>query len=211
MNTKQRILDAALTLFSERGYSAVRVSDIADAVGIKAPSLYKHFKGKQQIFDLCIEAFTARMEQARSELHLPGTPQAGVDYTTASTEEIVRIADGLFLFYLQDDVAAKFRRMLTMERYRNPRLDELFDTYFAGGAVTYEESVFSELMQAKVIRAGNPHLIAMRFYAPIFYLLQKYDTRPDQIAEARQELEGMVREFCDTYQLQGVRDDHAAD
>ena len=51
MTTKQKILNEALTLFSEKGYSAVYVSDIADAVGIKAPSLYKHYKSKQEIFD----------------------------------------------------------------------------------------------------------------------------------------------------------------
>ena len=44
MSTKERILNEALRLFSEKGYSDVYVSDIAEAVGIKAPSLYKHYK-----------------------------------------------------------------------------------------------------------------------------------------------------------------------
>lgn len=35
-NTRERILDAALDLMSERGYGAVSVRDLADAVGIKA-------------------------------------------------------------------------------------------------------------------------------------------------------------------------------
>ena len=51
MNTKSRILDASLTLFSEKGYHAVSVAEIADAVGIKAPSLYKHYKSKRDIFN----------------------------------------------------------------------------------------------------------------------------------------------------------------
>ncbi|MBO5426201.1 MAG: TetR family transcriptional regulator, partial [Lachnospiraceae bacterium] len=38
MNTKKRIIEEALILFSERGYSDVYVGDIAKAVGIKAPS-----------------------------------------------------------------------------------------------------------------------------------------------------------------------------
>ena len=50
-DTKQRILDEALRLFSQSGYDAVSVERIASAVGIKAPSLYKHFKSKQEIFD----------------------------------------------------------------------------------------------------------------------------------------------------------------
>ena len=50
MTTKQKILNEALTLFSEKGYNAVYVGDIAAAVGIKAPSLYKHYKSKKDIF-----------------------------------------------------------------------------------------------------------------------------------------------------------------
>ena len=47
MNTKQKILLESLRLFSQRGYDAVSVEQIAAAVGIKAPSLYKHYKSKQ--------------------------------------------------------------------------------------------------------------------------------------------------------------------
>ena len=53
-DTKGRILSAALELFSKRGYEAVTVEQIAQAVGIKAPSLYKHFKSKRDIFDLSL-------------------------------------------------------------------------------------------------------------------------------------------------------------
>lgn len=50
-NTKQRILAEALNLFSKNGYQAVSVEQIAKVVGIKAPSLYKHYNSKQDIFD----------------------------------------------------------------------------------------------------------------------------------------------------------------
>lgn len=49
-DTKQRILEKSLELFSTKGYDAVSVGEIAKAVGIKAPSLYNHFPGKQAIF-----------------------------------------------------------------------------------------------------------------------------------------------------------------
>lgn len=48
-SARQRIMDAALTVFSARGYTAAGVEDIAAAAGIKAPSLYKHFKNKRHI------------------------------------------------------------------------------------------------------------------------------------------------------------------
>jgi AcrR family transcriptional regulator len=199
MNTKQKILNEALTLFSEKGYSSVYVGDIADAVGIKAPSLYKHYKSKQEIFDSCVKVFSERMEDIRTGLRLPDTAKAGIDYQTVTTETLIEIANGLFMFYWQDDVAAKFRKMLMIERYHNPELNELFEDLFINGAVRHEEKIFSDLIQAKIIKNENPHIIALRFYTPIFYLLQKYDMHPDMIAEANKELTLMVQEFCNTY------------
>ena len=58
MSTGERIVYEALVLFSKKGYSDVYVAEIASAVGIKAPSLYKHFKSKQDIFDECAKFFT---------------------------------------------------------------------------------------------------------------------------------------------------------
>ena len=101
MNTKQKILNEALTLFSEKGYSSVYVGDIADAVGIKAPSLYKHYKSKQEIFDSCVKVFSERMEDIRTGLRLPDTAKAGIDYQTVTTETLIEIANGLFMFYWQ--------------------------------------------------------------------------------------------------------------
>ena len=199
MNTKQKILNEALTLFSEKGYSSVYVGDIADAVGIKAPSLYKHYKSKQEIFDSCVKVFSERMEDIRTGLRLPDIAKAGIDYQTVTTETLIEIANGLFMFYWQDDVAAKFRKMLMIERYHNPELNELFEDLFINGAVRHEEKIFSDLIQAKIIKNENPHIIALRFYTPIFYLLQKYDMHPDMIAEANKELTLMVQEFCNTY------------
>lgn len=199
MNTKQKILNEALTLFSEKGYSSVYVGDIADAVGIKAPSLYKHYKSKQEIFDSCVKVFSERMEDIRTGLRLPDTAKAGIDYQTVTTETLIEIANGLFMFYWQDNVAAKFRKMLIIERYHNPELNELFEDLFINGAVRHEEKIFSDLIQAKIIKNENPHIIALRFYTPILYLLQKYDMHPDMIEEANEELTLMVQEFCNTY------------
>ena len=47
MTTRDKILDEALTLFAENGYDGTSVEEIAEKVGIKAPSLYNHFKGKR--------------------------------------------------------------------------------------------------------------------------------------------------------------------
>ena len=64
MTTKEKILDAALTLFAENGYNGTSVEQIANIVGIKAPSLYKHFKGKEDILNAIIDSAELRYEES---------------------------------------------------------------------------------------------------------------------------------------------------
>lgn len=209
MTTKQKILNEALTLFAEKGYSAVYVGEIADAVGIKTPSLYKHYKSKQDIFNSCVEVFAERMENIRNNMQLPGSKTASFSYETIAEEHLIEVANALFMFYLQDNVAAKFRKMLMIERYHNPEINRLFEDFFIIGAIDHEKEIFSKLIDAKVIKGENPHIIALRFYTPIFYLLQKYDMRPNEIEEAKHELTLVVQEFCKTYK--GTRNDNEKD
>lgn len=199
MSTKDRILSEALILFAEKGYSAVFVNDIADAVGIKAPSLYKHYKGKQNIFDSCVQKFYERMTEVKSDLQLPDSPTSELSYETASTEMIVSFAEGLFKFYLRDEVAAGFRKILMIERFQNPELNKIYEDLFIHGAVAHEEGIFKDLIKKGVLKNEDPHILALRFYTPIYYLLQKYDAHPDKDEEALEELRSIVKEFCETY------------
>ena len=195
----KKIRNEALILFSEKGYSDVFVGDIATAVGIKAPSLYKHFKGKQEIFDSGVEKFFERMNQVRNGLQLPGTSQSNISYKTVDLDKLTEFAIGLFMFYWKDDIAARFRKILMIERYRNPELNRIYEELFARGAVEYEEKILAELINAGVLKQEEPHIIALRFYSPIYFLLQKYDMWPDKEEEAKQELTSLICEFCETY------------
>ncbi|MFC7063894.1 TetR/AcrR family transcriptional regulator [Halobacillus seohaensis] len=65
--TEQKIIDASLECFAYSGYQNTSLSDIADKVGIKKPSLYNHFPSKEAIFLRVLD------EVARKELtHLEG-------------------------------------------------------------------------------------------------------------------------------------------
>ena len=64
MSTKERILQEALTLFAENGYDGTGVEQIAEKVGIKAPSLYKHFKGKEDILNALIDSAEEYYEES---------------------------------------------------------------------------------------------------------------------------------------------------
>lgn len=64
---KTEIITVAAKLFKEKGYSAVTMRDIAQAMDIKAASLYNHIKSKQEILVLIIieiaEEFTTTMDE----------------------------------------------------------------------------------------------------------------------------------------------------
>lgn len=99
----------------------------------------------------------------------------------------------------KDEVASRFRRMLMLERYRNQDLNKIYEDLFIHGAVQHEETIFSSLIAAGVIKKVDVHVAALRFYTPIYYLLQKYDMHPEQEEDAKKELVTMVTEFCETY------------
>ncbi len=68
---KTEIITTASRLFKEKGYNAVSMRDIAQAMGIKASSLYNHISGKQEILSTLIltvaREFTSGMEQVLSK------------------------------------------------------------------------------------------------------------------------------------------------
>jgi AcrR family transcriptional regulator len=117
MTTKERILDEALTLFSKNGYDGVSVKDIANAVGIKDSSLYKHFKSKYEIFETIIQQMGNRVEEMHNKLQVPDARSQDVSlcFANMTTETLVEITKKLFLFYLKDSVVGRLRRLLTIE------------------------------------------------------------------------------------------------
>ena len=67
--TEQRIVDAATRLFGERGYHAVGMRELADAVGIRPASLYNHYRSKQELlFAIAHGTMTALDEGARAAI-----------------------------------------------------------------------------------------------------------------------------------------------
>jgi len=72
-DARQRILDAATQLFADQGYDATSVNAIAEAVGIRAPSLLYHFPSKDQLRDAVLEALLARWKDRIPQLLLAAT------------------------------------------------------------------------------------------------------------------------------------------
>ncbi len=62
-DTKSKIIEVSLEMFSIGGYETVSVRDIAKAVGIKESSIYYHFKSKRDILNTIVAAFEQRAKE----------------------------------------------------------------------------------------------------------------------------------------------------
>ncbi len=101
MSTKDRILEEALTLFAENGYDGTGVEQIAEKVGIKAPSLYKHFKGKEDIMTALIDSAEERYEESfGSEQHIGEIPENREDFLRST---MGRIAFTMHVYHARPD------------------------------------------------------------------------------------------------------------
>jgi TetR/AcrR family transcriptional regulator len=67
-STSERILDAAEDLFAKKGYSATSLSDVADKVGIRSPSLYNHFKNKEALYQTVLNRLLDNFIEPLDEL-----------------------------------------------------------------------------------------------------------------------------------------------
>ena len=199
--TKQRILDEALTLFSVKGFEPVTVAEIADAVGIKAPSLYKHYKSKQDIFEAIIQQMDAWYEKQAASMGINGR-EAEKDsdlYVNISIDELVRIGTGLFLHFLHDEFTCKFRKMLTIEKYGNKELAAMYEARYIDDALLYQSKIFKSLSEAGTLIAENPQVMAMHYYSPVFLLLNMCECHPEREEEALKMLKQHIWQFCRLY------------
>lgn len=135
MKTREKILDEALRLFARRGYYAVSVAEIADAVGIKAPSLYKHYSSKRAIFDSIIERMNAAdAENARAN-EMPVETEG--EYAAVESDKIGGYSEVMLRYWTENEFACNFRRMLELEQYNSPEMGALYQNYIAAGPVGY--------------------------------------------------------------------------
>lgn len=199
MNTKELILEKSLTLFAEKGYSDVYVNEIAAAVGIKAPSLYKHYKNKQEIFDSCIKVFYDRMQQMTGAIAILGKDVEDINVNEIKYEDFFEITSKIFLFHLKDEIASKLRKMLSIERYSNENLNSIYEELFLNEPIRYETGLFKGLLVAGILNESDPRVLAYRYYTPMFFLLTKYDMHLLEEEEALKELEILTKDFWDCY------------
>lgn len=196
-NTKQKIIETALTLFSERGYDAVSVGEIAEAVGIKAPSLYNHYPSKQAIFDAIVETTALQYEKdtGRIDIHVQRAAADIPMLMMIGEEELFEKVRQIFDYSLHNDNIRKFRKMMTIEQFRSPSLGELYTRRFSERLVDYHAEIFRSLIAAGVIYGGDTNALALMYVAPVITLIGVCDRQPEREAECLEKLKSHVKQF----------------
>lgn len=200
-NTKKIILEEALNLFATQGYDAVTVADIAQAVGIKAPSLYKHYKSKQDIFDSIIKEMEARYVAFSAKLGIEGNnPQiASEQYLNIDVDVLIKIGTEMFLYYLHDDYASKFRKMLTVEQFKNTMVSKLYVEQYIDSPLQFQQLIFEGFMKKSTMWPLNSKVAALHFYSPMFLLFGLCDNYPNREQEALNLINDHIIQFSKLY------------
>lgn len=196
-DTKQKILDKALELFSARGYDSVSVDEIAKAVGIKAPSLYNHFSGKQSIFDAIVESTAARYEvdTDRINIHVQNVERDIPVFTKITEDALFEKVRQIFEYSLHNETISRFRRMMTIEQFRSQELAALHSKRYVDRIIEYHSGIFRALIACGEICAEDPDALALMYVAPVVTLIGVCDRQPEREKECLEKLRTHVRLF----------------
>jgi len=192
MSTKEKILETALTLFAKNGYNGTSMEQIAQNVGIKAPSLYKHFKGKEDILNSLIDTAEAHYEENFGSDKKIGKIPDSIDEFIHETVEKIR-------FTMRDPLIRKMRIFLVQEQFRNERLAEITTRHQMDGIQKMYQSIIEGMMQKGILAKGNSALLALEITAPVVILLSKVDRQPNSKKESLEIIRKHLQHFFETY------------
>ena len=200
-DTKRKILEKALELFSNDGYDSVSMGEIANAVGIKAPSLYNHYSGKQAIFDAIVEETAAQYEEYtdKIDVHIQNSNRDLEVFTKITEDGLIEKVHQIFNYSLHNESIGRFRRMMTIEQFRSPELAELYTRRYVDRLLAYHAGIFRNLIAAGVIHDGDPDTLALMYVSPIITLIGICDRQPEKESECIEKLDNHVRLFYRTF------------
>lgn len=193
-DTKQKILDKALELFSTQGYDSVSVGELAKAVGIRAPSLYNHFPNKQAIFDAIMESTATQYEADTDQIniHVQNAAQDIPVFTEITADALFEKVRQIFEYSLYNETISRFRRMMTIEQFRSPELAALYSRRYVERVLDYHAGIFRALIAAGEITAEDPDALAMMYVSPVLTLIGICDRQPEQESECLEKLQNHV-------------------
>lgn len=169
MDTKQKILDVSLKLFSENGYESVSIRDICGYVKIKESSIYYHFKNKRSIINELINMFEEKANNMMNELEK--SLNNNIHFNDDSLKNICNI---FFEHYLMDEFCNNILRLLSIEQLNNNELQKKYEFWMFEKPLSFQSDVFKTLINLKIINSFDSEYLAIKYYSPIYYFAQRW-------------------------------------
>ena len=191
-SVREKIVNAALDLFSQKGYDATSVDEIAESIGMKGPNIYKYFKGKEEI----LKELSVKMEEGYRQ-RMKMTPD--VSASISSREDLKEFSMSQIRFTIEDDKIKKLRKMGTIEQFRNPHFSRQTSEHQFDNMQRQFSAIFKGLMDKGVLEENDPEMMAMEYYAPVSLLIQLCDREPDRKDEVMKKVEKYIDFFLTRY------------
>ena len=191
-DTKERILAAALEMFSQNGYNGTNIRELTASLGLVKSSMYRHFESKEAIWNAVLDEMIAYYaEHFGSAEHLPPVPE--------SPEELTQMTMRMVNLTVHDERIVMTRKVLTLEQYRDVRARELATKHFLTGLTEMFTRIFTGMMDKGLLRKDDPKMLAFAYTAPISALIHLCDREPEKAEEAMAQIEAFSRHFIKTY------------
>ena len=191
-DTKERILAAALEMFSQNGYAGTNIRELSASLGLVKSGVYKHYESKEAIWNALLDQMIAYYaEHFGSAEHLPPVPD--------SPEGLVDMTMRMVNFTVRDERIIMTRKVLTLEQYRDVRARELATKHFLTGLTDMFTHIFTGMMDKGLLRRDDPKMLAFAYTAPISALIHLCDREPEKTEEAIRQVEAFSHHFIQTY------------
>ena len=167
-STKEKIFDVSLDLFSQKGFDAVSVREIAREVGIRESSIYNHYKNKEAILDAIIDYFMSELAQSGD---------LGVemdDLISQGPEVFFEFGGKSFIERMGSPKNEKIWRIIAIEIFHNDKIRNFFQKELLEEPITGWENIFTMMIQKGVIKPFNPRTLAYEYFYFAIYLFFEY-------------------------------------
>ena len=191
-DTKERILVAALEMFSQNGYAGTNIRELTASLGLVKSGVYKHFESKEAIWNALLDRMIRYYaERFGSPEHLPPVPD--------SPEGLVEMTMRLVDHTVHDEKAVMTRKLLSIEQFRDERARDLATKHFLTGLIGMFTPLFAGMMDKGQLRKDDPAMLAFAYTAPISALIHLCDREPEKTGEAMAQVEAFSRHFIKIY------------
>ncbi len=197
-DTKKKILEAALEMFSQNGYTGTNMRELMASIGYAKSSTYRHFESKEDIWNTLLDEMTAYYgERFGSPERLPSVPE--------SLDELVEMTLRMVHITVQDETIVKTRKVLTLEQFRDERARDLATKHFLTGLTEMFAGIFTGMMEKELLRRDDPAMLAFAYTTPITALIHLCDREPGKKEEAMAQAEAFSRHFVKIYGKTGAK------